>query len=145
MALDTCLNYGQIRNQTHRANCIRCDASLHSHRVSPRHWHIYSHKSGRFHDVRLADPVRPVDRCTCERGQFTPLWETVDCSHVKEARSEEREYARPVVVDGNGIELFGNDEDDGDPGDAQPEPKKPAPKPEPPKTRATLEDLFHYA
>jgi hypothetical protein len=140
MALDLCLDYTP-RTQY---GCPRCAHALNSHRVAPHVWHIYSSRSGRFYMVRLVDDVRPVDRCDCAKGQHTAVWKSVECRHVTRAHELEAWNARPVVVDGNGVDLFGND-DDGDPGDAQPEPKKPAPKPEPPKKRATLEDLFHLA
>jgi hypothetical protein len=138
--LDLCLDYTS-RTQY---GCPRCAHALNSHRVGRNVWHIYSSRSDRFYMVRLADDVRPVDRCDCAKGQHTAVWKSVECRHVTAAKELEAWKPGAVVVDGNGIELFGND-DDGDPGDAQPEPKKPAPKPEPPKKRATLEDLFHLA
>jgi hypothetical protein len=98
----------------------------------------------RFYMVRLADGVRPVDRCDCAKGQHTAVWKSVECRHVTRAKELEAWKPRPVVVDGNGVELFGNDED-GDPGDEHAPKPKPAPKPEPPKKRATLEDLFSLA
>jgi hypothetical protein len=125
--------------------CPRCAHALNSHRVAAHVWHIYSSRSMRFYMVRLADGVRPVDRCDCAKGQHTAVWKSVECRHVTRAKEREAWKPRPVVVDGNGVELFGND-DDGDPGDAQPGPRPaPQPKPEPPKKRAMLEDLFHLA
>jgi hypothetical protein len=139
--LDLCLDYPATRTQY---ACTRCAHALNSHRVAPHVWHIYSSRSGRFYMVRLADDVRPVDRCDCAKGQHTAVWKSVECRHVTRAKEREAWKPRPVVVDGNGVELFGNDED-GDPGDEHAPKPKPTPKPEPPKKRATLEDLFSLA
>jgi hypothetical protein len=140
--LDLCLDYTS-RTQY---GCPRCAHALNSHRVGRNVWHIYSSRSDRFYMVRLADDVRPVDRCDCAKGQHTAVWKSVECRHVTRAHELEAWKPGAVVVDGNGIDLFGNDEerDFGDEHRPAPAPQ-PAPSPEPPKKRATLEDLFQLA
>jgi hypothetical protein len=130
MALDTHFDYETPttrtpNSQTHDRRCAECKHGWEAHEYAEGEWHVPSFSVlGRFHAVTLNVNGIALPRCTCTHGVSKPLDKPLHCRHYVIARGKHlARYGELVpvdpreprsqevrVVDGNGVELFDNDE-----------------------------------